>query len=79
MLDLGKVEPVMPIGPGPGIELAGLGMAQDRAQNLITDKAGKGLNVGIVANIHDLGDDTLRQQNCLIRGFPPDIFSGERL
>jgi hypothetical protein len=69
----------VPVKPGSLIEPAAFSMIHNMSEDLIPNKAGQRLNIGIVTNIHDLGNDTLGKQNRLLGRFPPQVFRGEGL
>ena len=79
MIDAGQTEPVMPVGPGTFAKLSGLGMGEYVPQHIVTDLMDQCLNIGIVTDVHDLRDHSLRHGNGFIRCFPPDVLAGQVL
>ena len=75
----GKTKPVVPIGPGAFTELSSFGMDQYMSQKIIPDVIGKSLNIGIVPDVHDLSNDTLRHADSLIGRFPPYVLACQEL
>ena len=56
MFQFSQAQTVMPIGPGPFVKLPCLGVLKHLTQNFVSHLAGKGLNVVVVPDIHDLRD-----------------------
>jgi hypothetical protein len=48
-------------------------VSQNVSQYVIPNVMSKLLNIRIVADVHDLRDDTVWHVNSLIRCFPPDV------